>query len=311
MRKLSEIRKEFLSKKPMQVSEALFEELRLGFEEENNMNKRKAEFLFEMKEKAKGNLPDGFEKWFVEQISKYLLEDGQSIGEIDSEEGSWLQTKVRHHDKYDEKLLDYLEDQLEEIGRELPGYLKKKSMIVKKFEDVLYASRYVALISVIGAIISSVILFIQGFGLIVRGLIHFFQEPEERYEMLFEQLVSSVDVFLFALVLIIFGVGVYELFISNHNIDDQSSDSPAWLKIKSVDDLKSALGKVILMVLIVSFFKHVLEISTVNWTPLALLYLSIGILLIGITLYLTHKSNAEESDEKRKSTASGRLAEEA
>lgn len=300
MRKLSEIRKEFLSQKPIQVTNQLLEELQIGFEEENKMNKRKAEFLFEMKEKAKGNIPPAFEKWFVDQITRYLLEDGDSVGEIDSEEGSWLQTKVRHHDKYDEKLLDSLEDQLEEIGRELPGYLKKKSMLVRKFENILYASRYVALISVVGAIISSIILFIQGFGLIIRGLIQFFNDPEEKYEMLFEQLVSSVDVFLFALVLIIFGVGVYELFISNNNIDDASADSPAWLKIKSVDDLKSALGKVILMVLIVSFFKHVLEISTANWTPLALLYLSIGILLIGITLYLTHKSNAEEAEEKRK-----------
>lgn len=298
MKSLSEIRKEILQQKPIQVSGELFEELKIAIEEDGHMNKRKADILFEIKNKAKNNLSEEFLNFFVDKICFYLLEDGKSEGEIDVEEGKWLRGKIRLRDKYDKILLEKLDEQLERVGGRLPNYLKLKSRLVQKFEILLYGSRYFAFIAVIGAILSSFILFIQGFGLIFRGLVEFFKNPYEKYETLFERLVSSVDVFLFALVLIIFGVGVYELFIANVDPDDKPSDSrPSWLKITSVDDLKSSLGKVILMVLIVSFFKHVLEITSELWSPLALLYLSIGILLIAGALYLTHKSSIESEEE--------------
>ena len=295
---LIEFRKNILKQKPVKLSSQQFEELKTLILEDNLMTTEKADLLFEIKKFAKKNLCEEFKPFFIDKISEFLLEAGDSRGEIDSAEGKWLKGKIRLNDSYDSELLINLKDQL---GGRLPNYLEKKNRYFQKFEELLYSCRYFSFIAVIGSVLSAIILFFQGFGIILNGLVEYFKDPYEKYEILFERLVSSVDVFLFALVLIIFGVGVYELFIANIDPDDKPSDSrPSWLKITSVDDLKSSLGKVILMVLIVSFFKHALEIASEAWSPLALLYLSIGILFISGALYITHKSTIDNDKDNDK-----------
>ena len=304
MRSLHDIRQEIL--KTRNVTPEMVEELEQIYADLTQIDFDKLDVLFRIKNLKNIKLSEHYKDLFTDRVASFLLGYGPTPDEIDQEEGKWLRGRIIHRDEYDRALLDELANRLENIGGKLPNYLQKNSLLIQKFEDILYYSRYFAFIAVVGAILSSFILFIQGFGLIIKGLIGFFQDPYERYEALFEKLVSSVDVFLFALVLIIFGVGVYELFIANIDPEDKPADTrPTWLKISSVDDLKSSLGKVILMVLIVSFFKHVLEIDAMMWSPLALLYLAIGILLIAGALYLTHKSgetgdhhqNKQESEE--------------
>ena len=300
MRTLQDVRKEIL--KTRKVTPELLKELEDIYADLTQIDFEKADVLFRIKQLNHIELDEKYKDFFVDRIASFLLGYGQSPDEIDAEEGKWLRGRIIHRDPYDKALLEELENRLENIDRKLPNYLKKNNYLIAKFEDILYYSRYFAFIAVVGAILSSFILFIQGFGLIIKGLVGFFRDPYERYEALFEQLVSSVDVFLFALVLIIFGVGVYELFIANIDPEDKPNDTrPTWLKISSVDDLKSSLGKVILMVLIVSFFKHVLEIDAEMWSPTALLYLAIGILLIAGALYLTHKSGSEGEHSSRPS----------
>lgn len=303
MRDLQEVRREIL--KTRKVTPEILKDLEDIYADLTQINFDKADVLFRIKQLNHIELTEKFKDFFVDRIASFLLGYGQSPDEIDAEEGKWLRGRILHRDEYDKALLEELENRLENIDRKLPNYLKKNNYLIAKFEDILYYSRYFAFIAVVGAILSSFILFIQGFGLIIKGLIGFFRNPYEKYEALFEQLVSSVDVFLFALVLIIFGVGVYELFIANVDPEDKPADTrPTWLKISSVDDLKSSLGKVILMVLIVSFFKHVLEIDAEMWSPTALLYLAVGILLIAAALYLTHKSGSEGEHSKSKESSS-------
>lgn len=308
MRDLQDIRKEIRQTK--RLTPELLKDLEEIYSDYSKIDLNKADLLFRIKQLNHIELTEGFKPFFVDKIASFLLGYGNSPDTIDKDEGRWLRSKIMNRDEYDRALLEELEDRLYNInGGKLPAYLKKNSYLIQKFENILYYSRYFAFIAVIGAILSSFILFIQGFGLIIKGLVGFFEDPYEKYEILFEKLVSSVDVFLFALVLIIFGVGVYELFIANIDPEDKPADTrPTWLKISSVDDLKSSLGKVILMVLIVSFFKHVLEITTDMWSPLALLYLAIGILLIAGALYLTHKSNIEsETTSEKPETEEGSL----
>ena len=101
--------------------------------------------------------------------------------------------------------------------------------------------------------------------------------------------VEIIDGYLLATVLLIFSLGLYELFISK--IDQaEASETQTVLAISSLDDLKTRLGRVILMILIVNFFEH--AISMEFHAPLDLLVLAGGIALIGVTLYLSH---AEEN----------------
>lgn len=262
------------------------------------MTLAKGNTLFEIKEHIKGKAPASFKRLFVDAITKLMLEDETSPGKIDKEEAQWLRAKIQfvgEYDSYDRALVENIRRK----SINFPKILEHKSKHTRTFENVLYASRYLSILAVIGSLVSSIALFLRGGMVVYESIRGFFIDLVEgkvnpSYEKMFEELVSSVDIFLFALVLIIFGVGVYELFITKIDPVERENDTrPSWLRISSVDDLKSSLGKVILMVLIVSFFKHTLELSKDQWSPTTLLYLSIGILLISGALYLTHKSGKE------------------
>jgi len=97
--------------------------------------------------------------------------------------------------------------------------------------------------------------------------------------------VEVVDGFLLAIVLLIFAFGLYELYISKLDTAYDEEASEHMLSIDSLDDLKSRLGKVILMILIVKFFE--LAISMEFEDVYDLLMFSGGILLVGSSLFLT------------------------
>ena len=101
-----------------------------------------------------------------------------------------------------------------------------------------------------------------------------------------KHVVEIVDGYLLATVMLIFALGLYELFISKIDMAENDETSSNVLMITSLDDLKGRLAKVILMILIVKFFEHAIKMSFNN--PLDLLYLAGGITLIGLAIYLSH-----------------------
>lgn len=82
---------------------------------------------------------------------------------------------------------------------------------------------------------------------------------------------------------------LYELFISKIGQAERSEMGSRVLFIKNLDDLKTRLGKVVLMILIVKFFEHALEMHFTS--ALDLVYFGGGIALIGVALYLTHSAD--------------------
>jgi uncharacterized membrane protein YqhA len=100
--------------------------------------------------------------------------------------------------------------------------------------------------------------------------------------------VGAIDGFLLATILMIFSLGLYELFISEIDEAQASGQSTKVLVINSLDDLKSKLAKVILMILVVTFFEVSLSMSFTG--ALDLLYFSMGILMVSLALYFGSKS---------------------
>ena len=164
-------------------------------------------------------------------------------------------------------------------------------MIGNRFENALWSTRFIVLISVVLSIISSIILFLLGGWDIVQAIIY--KNPllnnsiETNNELLFN-IISSIDLFLIGIVLLIFGFGVYELFISEINFaKDKFADST--LKINSLDQLKNKIIKVIIIVLIVKFFEKVLKLSHNFTTPKDLIFFSLSILAICIGYFLINR----------------------
>ena len=168
------------------------------------------------------------------------------------------------------------------------------------FEKFLWNSRFIVLLAVTSSMISSVILFVVAtvdvIELIAKVFRYVSMGTNDRTGAVYEEfhgevvghIIGAVDDFLLATVLFIFALGLYELFISN--IDEAEAEAAASsriLLIHSLDDLKDRLAKVILMILIVTFFKNV--IHTTFDDPLKILYLGVGILFVALALFFTHK----------------------
>ena len=160
-----------------------------------------------------------------------------------------------------------------------------------KFEKGLWSLRYVVILSVILSIISSITLFFIGSWDILQAIA--FKNPlfdstiSNNNDLLFE-IISSVDLFLIGIVLLIFGFGVYELFISEIDFA-KGKFSDSTLKIKSLDQLKNKIIKVIIIVLIVKFFEKILKLSADFATPNDLLIFGCSILTICVGYFLINR----------------------
>jgi len=176
-------------------------------------------------------------------------------------------------------------------------YLKdhdhKRGFLEAIFEGSLWRSRIIAVLAVIFGMIGAIILFLVAsydvFQMAVVTFKFFFAHyhPEDFHEILIGGIIGAVDLYLIAVVLLIFSFGIYELFISEIDDAENSEVGSKILAIHSLDELKDKLGKVVVMVLIVSFFKKVMHMDFD--TPLEMLYLAGSILALALALYYMHK----------------------
>ena len=163
------------------------------------------------------------------------------------------------------------------------------------FETLLFNSRLIVVLAVIGSLVGSVLMFVPGSLVIVASTIAFIKHPSVVHgqseangaEDLSITLISSVDNYLFATVPLIFSMGVYELFISKIDPASRTPESgPNWLAIHSLDDLKRAVSKVVLMILIVRLFEVAVKMKYEQ--PIHLFWLGISMLFVAASLYLQH-----------------------
>jgi uncharacterized membrane protein YqhA len=172
------------------------------------------------------------------------------------------------------------------------------------FEGALWNSRFVIIAAVIGSLLAGFAIFYMA----TVDVVYLFQHAlhyadsgmtEEARKALHDSTVSHivevVDGYLLATVMLIFSLGLYELFISDIDQAHGSKASSKILVIGSLDDLKSRLAKVILMILIVTLFEEAINMKLT--TPLDLVYLGASIALIALALYFSH---AAEPDHEKK-----------
>jgi len=169
-------------------------------------------------------------------------------------------------------------------------------VVEKYFEKLLWNSRHMVLVAVVASILLSLLMFtitaIDVYGLLTHVSDYFIASAADRKVLKIEMVahtVGAIDGFLLATILLIFALGLYELFINEIEEAKQSGQSAKVLVIKSLDDLKSKLAKVILMILVVTFFEVSLSMSFTS--ALDLVYFSLGILMVSLALYFGSKSS--------------------
>lgn len=172
--------------------------------------------------------------------------------------------------------------------------MRRQNQVEKMLENLLWSMRLLTIIPVFFGMMSVVALFWLGSLEIIHGLTadtHLSEDKAKYFAKIISGIIGGIDVYLIGIVLMLFSFGIYELFIAKIQVARVHHDIKI-LEIKSLDQLKDKVLKVIVMVLVVSFFKTVTEMPIK--TPLDLLYLAISILLIAASSYLLRNFSAHK-----------------
>lgn len=164
------------------------------------------------------------------------------------------------------------------------------------FESLLWNSRLVVLVAVVASLVVSLAMFYVATVDVVALMGHLAHYhdlslgPDARADLrglVVAHVVEVVDGYLLAAIMLIFSLGLYELFVSRIEAAEGSEFASRLLLIRSLDDLKDRLAKVVLLILVVKFFEFALQLSFDR--PLDLLYLALGIGLVAAAVALSSR----------------------
>ena len=154
-----------------------------------------------------------------------------------------------------------------------------------QFERLLFGSRRIVLIPVIGSLLASIISMVMGGIVIVKAGFYLFARAsfnEGSVKELSVLLIEVIDLFLLGTVFYIVAVGLYTLFVNT------KIEFTGWLQIPTLDNLKAKLLGVVIVLLAVTFLGQV-----VQWKQgVDILYLgaAVGIVLAALSVLLNFGS---------------------
>uniref|UniRef100_A0A453AUV8 Uncharacterized protein n=1 Tax=Aegilops tauschii subsp. strangulata TaxID=200361 RepID=A0A453AUV8_AEGTS len=179
---------------------------------------------------------------------------------------------------------------------------------------IIFDFRFLALLAVAGSLAGSLLCFLNGCVYIKEAYCVYWTSCAKGVHtgQMVLKVVEAIDVYLAGTVMLIFGMGLYGLFISNASNDLPSGsdralqgsslfgmfalkERPKWMKITSLDELKTKVGHVIVMILLVKMFERSKMVKIT--TGLDLLSYSVCIFLSSASLYILHNLHRPEHEE--------------
>ena len=170
---------------------------------------------------------------------------------------------------------------------------KNHSIIEKYFERALWGTRYVVVMAAVFSTLSAITLFFIGSYEIIEAITSYCLSSVHEssnghgHKKILASFIGGIDLYLIGVVLLIFGFGIYELFVSKIDIARMDADVTI-LEVENIDELKNKIIKVIIMVLIVSFFERVLNMQ--YGTPLEMMYFAFSIFALAFGVYIINKN---------------------
>ncbi len=160
------------------------------------------------------------------------------------------------------------------------------------FQRLLWGTRYVVLVPVVGALLLAIAAFVLGAAdtVSVIGLIANYLGDGTNGDLrskLISSMVKAIDADLIGAILLVVGLGFYELFIGRLRVAEESDVAERVLTLHTLDDLKDRISRLVLLILIVEFFGIALGLSVATATDLLLF--GSGIFLIAAAIYLASR----------------------
>ncbi|SPT16600.1 unnamed protein product [Triticum aestivum] len=190
----------------------------------------------------------------------------------------------------------------------------RSTTIETTVERIIFDFRFLALLAVAGSLAGSLLCFLNGCVYIKEAYCVYWTSCAKGVHtgQMVLKVVEAIDVYLAGTVMLIFGMGLYGLFISNASNDLPSGsdralqgsslfgmfalkERPKWMKITSLDELKTKVGHVIVMILLVKMFERSKMVKIT--TGLDLLSYSVCIFLSSASLYILHNLHRPEHEE--------------
>ncbi|KAF6166555.1 hypothetical protein GIB67_005417 [Kingdonia uniflora] len=143
--------------------------------------------------------------------------------------------------------------------------------------------RFFSLFAVAGSLLGSILCFVEGCFLILDSYFQYFQTMSQRTSddgHVVQLLIEATDMFLLGSALLMFGMGLYVMFVGAKNLKTHNGVSnlfgifpgkrlPVWLDMQCVSQAKTRIGHAIMMILQVGVMEKVKNIPLVSAIDLA------------------------------------------
>uniref|UniRef100_A0A7N0U4M2 Uncharacterized protein n=1 Tax=Kalanchoe fedtschenkoi TaxID=63787 RepID=A0A7N0U4M2_KALFE len=102
-----------------------------------------------------------------------------------------------------------------------PGKPRGQAQAMEEFiEKAIYQCRFLAFFGVMGSLVGSFLCFVKGCTFVFAAFVEYFGKHGKPIV----QLVEAIDVYLLGTVMLVFGMGLFELFVSNLDVEDSFSE---------------------------------------------------------------------------------------
>jgi uncharacterized membrane protein YqhA len=140
---------------------------------------------------------------------------------------------------------------------------------------VIGAMMRLSVVAVIGALVGAILMFTIGVASTLDAISGYVQDQEGEQTagdglVAMTEVVAALDEFLFGLLLLVFAAGVYQLFLApDLPRAEVRRQLPLWIHVTNLTQLKIRLVELVVVVLVVQFFRVVLiEFDDLDWSAL-------------------------------------------
>lgn len=172
-------------------------------------------------------------------------------------------------------------------GPELPGP-------AATFLRLFGTTRFLLVLAILGVFVASLAMLAFCLIVLAKVIWNTFESGDytiEATQHLAVELIEITDFFLLGMVLYVVGIGMFQLFVS------PDIHVPAWMRVNNLDDLKSQLINVTVVLLAISFLAIVIEWNGDN----SILYLGGALAAIILSLcafLLVHQQHGEDEGHR-------------
>lgn len=171
--------------------------------------------------------------------------------------------------------------------------LKYKNSSKTLFEKFLWKSRLIVLLAVVPSLLAAFVLVIVAtldILAITYNAVKYYAASSElkMYDSIVPDIIVAIDRYLIAMVMLIFGTGLYRLFISPIEEGKKLGALHPFV-VNSFDQLKDKIARVVILAVFVEVFKAIVGMQFT--TPEAVIMLALSVLCLAAALFLMSKAH--------------------